>query len=159
MIRIRLSPEELAQLQREGEARQKSAMANGESHKAPGCPGAGARNNVVGIIGEYMVSKMLGVSWVPGLKLGSRDIDAMPGVEVRSTASVGGNLFIRQEDQDESVFYLCYVDITRKFFAIAGWITGKEGKQVGQWKKLQYGPPLYCVPSFKLYNGRHDSDV
>lgn len=111
--------------------------------------GAGHANDwqlsIEGCLGEYALAKHFGVYWSKG-KLGDYDVGE---VQVRTTAHETGRLILHKEDDDEQKFFLM-IGVNGSY-KIAGWITGKDGKQEEFWQDpTGKGRHAYFVPQNKL---------
>jgi hypothetical protein len=111
---------------------------------------AGARNvnggmedpflrHVIGALGECAVAKAFDIYWdgsVGRFRGMGSDVGSFQ-VRARSDKLP---LIIRPADSNEDVFILVYMtDSTYRKWNIAGWVTGSQGKKIGQLTNMQGG--------------------
>src|SRR5262245_42032341 len=112
MIRVRLSPEQLAYAIHVGEARA-GAVAWMNLHDDLGACDPHKRSHVIGAIGEQAVSAAFRWEWTPQLKREKTGPDfAVCGVgyEVRATCHPAGGLTLHAQDRPEHVAILVRID-------------------------------------------------
>ena len=133
-------------------AAQAGVMRQVENCKANRIPfyGAGNQNDwqlhIEGCLGEFALSKYLGVFWSGKGRLRAPDVGE---VDVRTRSKDNYELILHREDPDNRVFYLlCGVNGR---YTVKGWITGEEGKQEKFWKDPAGGRPAFFVPQIALH--------
>lgn len=118
--------------------------------------GAGTDNDwqlaIEGCLGEFALSKHLGVHWSGKGKFRAPDVGSdVGGVDVRTTNGDHHRLILHDDDPDDRVFWLlCGVNGR---YDVKGWITGRDGKQSQYWCDPAGGRPAYFVPQSALNTG------
>lgn len=98
-------------------------------------------DNIIGAIGEFVVSIAINVSWRgPG---SFRADDLVGGYQVRTTLNPKGRLIIHKKDQDDLPFFFAQGTKDPLVWHVHGWIWGREGKQ-----KIFWDNPGNNLPSF-----------
>ena len=100
--------------------------------------------SIEGALAEWAASKALGKHW-PGK--GQMRGDDIGGLQVRSTAHLGGHLMLHKTDKDEDLFILMIGQASE--WHPTGWIRGKSGKQQ-QWWRTDMRSPCFMVPQEEL---------
>lgn len=96
---------------------------------------------------EIFAGEKLMVPWVE-TDLPDKDGDLGDGIQIRHTRYLTGKLLLHKEDCDSHLFFLvvgCF-----PAYAIAGFISGSEGKKKGIWEELTPGRPCFTVKQFDL---------
>lgn len=101
---------------------------------------------IEGSLAEMAVSKALNFYWNGPAGRGSNDTG---NYEVRMSRYKSGCLFLHPHDKDDSIYILA-VGLNGSY-KIAGWITGKDGKNEKYWKKVsEEREAAYFVPQSDL---------
>ena len=107
--------------------------------------------HVIGAFGECAVAKAFDIYWdgsVGRFRGMGSDVGSFQ-VRARSDKLP---LIIRPADSDEDVFILVYMtDATYRKWNVAGWVTGSQGKKIGQLTNMQ-GGQRYQVAIAQLEN-------
>jgi len=104
--------------------------------------------DIEGLLAEAAVAKALGIYYAP--VTGALDTslgDVLPGVQVRSTKYLTGNLLMHDSDADDHKFILVVGGSGE--YRLAGWILGKRGK-LKKYIKSNKGRSAYWVPQEDL---------
>jgi len=112
--------------------------------------GAGTQNDwqlhIEGCLGEYALSKFLGIHWSGKGNLRAPDVGT---VDVRTASQNHHTLILHDADPDDRTFWLlCGINGQ---YNVKGWITAAEGKQKCHWKDPGTGRPAYFVPQSALH--------
>jgi len=104
--------------------------------------------NVVGAVGEFIASLVIGVPWRgPGTFQGE---DLVGGYQVRASKRLNADLTIRPKDPNDAIYILVVGGPLK--WQVPGWILGKDGKQKEFWDDPTYSgrPSAYFVPQLAL---------
>jgi hypothetical protein len=113
------------------------------------------RSDMVGCLGEWVVSKVLRLPW-DGMFLPSaawqkwrRDGHDVGPLEVKATDRASGHLLIPEFNSERSpyVFVVVTDRPTEQACVVAGWCWGQDAKKVEYWKKGDYEHPYFEVPN------------
>jgi hypothetical protein len=99
-----------------------------------------------GACAELAASLATGVPWQRGVNTFKREGDVGP-YEVRHSTTHGHRLILREGDPDERAYIL--VTGQAPNMVVHGWITGAEGKRIGEWKGPN-GRALACFVAARL---------
>lgn len=83
--------------------------------------------DILGAIGEFVVSLALRVPWRGPGSIGTEDL--VGGFEVRTTSHQNGRLIIKKKDRDDMPVILVTGTDQLLVWNVNGWIFAKEGKQ------------------------------
>ena len=100
--------------------------------------GAGHENdwqlNIEGCLGEFALSKFLGVHWAGKGTFRAPDVGDM---DVRTASRDHYRLILHEADPDDRVFWLlCGIN---GHYRVKGWILGKDGKKKEYWQDPKTG--------------------
>jgi len=105
--------------------------------------------NVTGAVGELAFAKGANLFWLPDDEL-DKDRGDVGGYQVRATDMDHGSLVLQERDADEEVFVLMVGQGCH--WRIAGWLTGREGKQKRFWREPPEVPyAAWFVPQSELH--------
>jgi hypothetical protein len=148
---IRLTEDELMAIAAAGVVRRVRAISRGRP-QAFGCRVTEAlwERDIIGTIGEYAVSRVVGLPW-----RSCSDVDTLHGdldaeearVQVRSTGYADGHLIVEDSDHDADVFALAVVQWNE--VRVPGWIVGADAKSATFRKDTPRGAKFY-VPQHRL---------
>lgn len=143
-VLVRITPEVADEWLLDSLTRTRQAIARPGSKHKYGHKGTGWKLNIVGVPGEHVVAQYLGIEWQMG-NLGDPDVGDKH--QVRTTKHPRGRLTLHdpKSDKDNDVFWLV-IQRERCLFEVVGWITGAEGRRVGEWGDPQKtNRPAYWV--------------
>lgn len=104
-------------------------------------------HDINGAAAEMAVAKMLNVHWNHGV--GTFKSPDVGDLQVRSTTYADGNLIVRPNDADESLYILVVCDTP--VYNVIGFIGGADAKRVGTINE-KFGAPAWFVPQSKLFD-------
>lgn len=102
--------------------------------------------NIEGILGEFALSKYLGVRWEGKGKLRAPDVGE---VDVRTRSRHHYDLILHDEDPDDRVFWL--LTGINGTYTVHGCIRAIDGKRREYWRDPAGGRPAYFVPQSALH--------
>ena len=101
--------------------------------------------SIEGALGEFALSKFLGVHWSGKGDMRAPDVGE---VDVRTRSRDYYDLILHPNDPDDRVFWLLCG--AKGVYSVKGWILGKEGKRAEYWNDPAGGRPAFFVPQSKL---------
>jgi len=111
--------------------------------------------HIEGAMGEYVVSKILGLPW-NAIDIGDLNLpDVGENIEVRTTRYLGGKLIVHEHPSDPKDRIYWLVTGQNGKYCIRGWLEGEKCQQQKYWENLvknQKKEPRYafCVPQDNL---------
>lgn len=145
-LNIKLSWYEILHAAYAGVSRSVSGMKDGRSLE-PGRNGERFGQDCIGAIGEFAVSKVLGMHWSPAVGFLDTGIGDVGGVQVKSTSRGNGSLILRLNDEDRFRFVLCRMP-SLPLVEIAGWIQGHAGKDPQYWRETDAARGIHQAAFF-----------
>jgi hypothetical protein len=143
---IKLTPAEIQMAALVGSQRVIESIKWGAKHRFGGHNKDTWQMNIEGACGECALAKYLNVFWSKGSH-GALDVDKY---NVRTTHHENGCLILHEDDADDVITYL--VVGLHGEYRIAGYISGKDGKQAEYWKDPQNTQRwAYFIPQNKLH--------
>lgn len=104
--------------------------------------------HIEGVCGEIAVGKLTGLYWSPTVNTFKTGGDIVNDVQVRTRSQHHYDLIIRDDDQDEHLFFL--VTGLAPHYTVRGWIYGNAGKQPEWYKTFNKRPKAFFVPQANL---------
>jgi hypothetical protein len=99
---------------------------------------------------EIATANVLGITWKDNENalVDREQGDLGDKIDVRFTKHINGRLLLHKRDFDDHLYFLTVGEFPR--YEIIGYITGKRGKSIGEWKELQRGRPCYVIDQHQL---------
>ena len=146
MIKIQLSPSEIAMASFVGCQRAVHNIQDGDTRSRSGEPEHTLFDRMIkGAMAEAALAKHLDHYWWKGKK----DLPDVGEVDVRCTHYENGHMEMHKWDIDNRKYYLLTGMLGS--YTIRGWIYGKDAKKLEYWRVMQVGrEPQFWVPQAAL---------
>lgn len=103
---------------------------------------------ILGAVGEYVVSLGMGWPWDGPGRLRAPDVN---GVDVRTSSRADGALIVHPRDPSDRAFILVTASPDPLTYHLRGWVWGREAKQRAYWADPAGGRAAYFVPQTALH--------
>lgn len=105
--------------------------------------------HIEGALGEYAAAKHLNVCWTPSIGKLDTAVGDVAGYQVRSTTRQNGSLIVHPADNDDHVFILVTLNLTKPEARVVGHITGRAAKHDRYWR-ADLNRPAFFIPQHAL---------
>jgi len=148
---VEVTPSEMMQIGQAATMRRVSALKKGRAPEHKIKPDREWQADIEGMVGEFVLAKLLNKFWSPTVGHLDSDIGDVAGWQVRTTAWDNGCLIVNKKDNDDHRFVLITGENTVGLrWNVRGWMLGSDAKQENYWIDKQPGRFAYFVPQKDL---------